>query len=275
MLAALLDPRNGMAYDLAPFSGVGRTYLVASTPRTGSTLLCRLLWDTGRVGAPKEYLNPMQLRDWEVRFGATRWARLRNRLLFGPMAGLASRRGWSKERVQAHLRRVRDRRTSPEGFFGLKLHRHHFERFFAGELSAIDDALAVDRWIVLRRADRVAQAVSWARALQSGRWAAHQRFSLPTVYRRGQISRLLAEIEAQEIAWDDYFAARDIVPLRLTYEELVADRVTTVRAVLGFLGVDGAEEVVVPKPDLEPQADSINASWIARYRGVGDARSSL
>ena len=59
----LLDPRNGPAFDLPTPHSPRRTYVIASTPRTGSTLLARALWDTGLVGAPKEYLNPMQIRD--------------------------------------------------------------------------------------------------------------------------------------------------------------------------------------------------------------------
>ena len=62
----LLDPRNGPAFDTGREGG--RLFVIASTPRSGSTWLARTLWDAG-LGAPKEYFNPTQLRDWEVRCG--------------------------------------------------------------------------------------------------------------------------------------------------------------------------------------------------------------
>ena len=112
---ALLDPRNGSPFDLSPPKEDPRVWVMASVPRSGSTLLCRLLWDTGGVGAPKEYLNPMQLRDWEVRFGASPLVRLGYGLLRGRAVALARGMGWSRERLRAHLRRVRERRSDSSG----------------------------------------------------------------------------------------------------------------------------------------------------------------
>lgn len=263
---SLIDPRNGAEWDLPPFAGEARTYVVASTPRTGSTLLCRSLWDTRRAAAPKEYLNPMQLRDWEVRLGATRRSRLAHRALFGPAVALAGRTGWGESDLRTHLERVRARRTGADGLFGLKLHRHHFEYFFGTRGFSWQKLLAPRLWIRIRREDRVAQAVSWARALQSGRWAAHQRSVFPAIYRRGQIVRLEAAIEEMEAAWDEFFAAEGIEPLSLSYEELVRDRTASLRAVLAFLEVEDAASVAVPPAELEAQADGRSAAWIRRYR---------
>jgi hypothetical protein len=81
----LIDPRNSASHDFPPPGGPVRAYVIAATQRSGSTLLCRTLWDSGIAGAPKEYLNPLQLRDWEVRFGTPRsqllYLVLRGRLL--------------------------------------------------------------------------------------------------------------------------------------------------------------------------------------------------
>lgn len=264
--AGLIDPRNGPAWDLPEFAGAPRTYVIASTPRTGSTLLCRSLWDTGLAAAPKEYLNPMQIRDWEVRLGASALSRSAHRLLVGPAVGLAGRVGWSEARLRAHLERVRRHRTAADGLFGLKLHAHHFERWFLSGALSWQEVLAPQRWIRIRREDRVAQAVSWARALQSGRWASHQRSLLPVIYRRRQVERLEAEILRQEGAWSRFFDSNGIEPLELSYEELVAERDVTLRRVLAFLGVAGAETAAIPEPSLAPQADATTEDWIERHR---------
>lgn len=261
----LLDPRNGADFDLPTPAAEPRTWLVASVPRSGSTLLCRVLWDTGGVGAPKEYLNPMQLRDWEVRLGGPR-ARLTYGLLRGRAAGLARGRGWSRVRLAAHVERVRARRSDPSGRFGLKLHYHHFESWFLRRGWSIDDVLAPRRWVRLVRRDRVAQAVSWARALQSGRWTSSQRATFPSVYRPRQIERLLAEIERQEAGWDAFFAERHDEPLLVEYEELRDDRSGTIRRVLAHLGVPEADGVAVAEPGTRVQADGTSARWIERFR---------
>lgn len=263
---SLLDPRNGEAFDLPLVRAPSRTYVVASTPRTGSTLLCRLLWDIGRVGAPKEYLNPMQMRDWEVRLGESGLRRFVCGFLRGPAVGLLGKRRWRPDELQRYVERIRARRTSADGLFGLKLHRHHFEQFFVSSERSLEAVLSPQHWVFLRREDRIAQAVSWARAIQSGRWATHQKFSLPVAYRRSQIQRLVSLIAAQEDAWEGFFRAEKIEPLCLRYEDLVEDREGTLRTVLDFLGVSDAANLPVPESDLERQADAISEAWIERYR---------
>lgn len=257
-----VDPRNGPAWDLQPSGADPRVYVVASTPRSGSTLLCRWLWATGRVGAPKEYLNPMQVRDWTVRAGGVRgWL---HRPLVGPAVGVAGRGAWDDPRVREHLAAVRARRTGSTGWFGLKLHWHHAARWFVDPGRDLDAFLPVDRWVRMRRDDRLAQAVSWTRALQTGRWAAHQRAWAPARYDRAAITARLADLETAEAGWDALLAGRRVLDVR--HEALVADPEATIRRVLAFLDVPHADRVTIPAAPLRPQADATNAAWIARHR---------
>ncbi|MCO4746223.1 MAG: hypothetical protein KC912_15605 [Proteobacteria bacterium] len=259
----LLDPRNGPSWDLPRTTAPRAIYVIASTPRTGSTLLCRSLWDTGMVGAPKEYLNPMQIRDWEVRLGGMA-SSLRHRALSGPALALAGRLGWGEARVTAHLERVMRRRTSATGWFGMKIHAHHHRRWFGTR--SMESALGPIRWIRIVRADRLAQAVSWERALQTGRWASHQgsSWSLPPRYSRNAIGRRLRTIERDEAWWDDVLAGEDV--LHLTYERLHQARATAVREALRHIRVQGAEAIGVHAASIEKQADSLNLDWMRRYQ---------
>lgn len=262
----LLDPRNGPDWDLPRPAAPPQTYVVASLPRSGSTLLCRLLWGTGRVGAPKEYLNPMQLRDWSVRHGS-RWDRVRNAplqgKLVGALAGRWGRRGqWSDPRLTAHLAAVRARRSSG-GWFGMKLHHHHLIRWqHHPTLAAL---LAAARWIRIEREDHLAQAVSWELALQTGQWASWQPAGRrPPRYSARRIARRLRALDRGRRFWDDFLASRS--PVTLTHEELVRAPEATVRRVLAELGVDGAAAVAVPAPELRRQGNSRNRSWMERFR---------
>lgn len=259
----LLDPRNGPAFDLPPPDGPPQIYVVASLPRTGSTLLCRTLWDTGLVGAPSEYLNPMQIRDWEVRFGSP-VARLAHLPLGGPLLALVGCGRWTQARRRAHLARVVARRTG--AWFGLKIHRHHFERWFpdADPARLLGPHVAPIRWVRLTRRDRVAQAVSWVRALQTGRWAGDRGSLVPPRYSRRAITGALARIARDEAAWDAFFADRGLDPLALTYEELATDLDGAVRAVLRWLEVPAPDRL--PDPSLPRQADARTRRWIARFR---------
>ena len=248
----LLDPRNGPAWDLPAGEASPKTYVVASIPRTGSTLLCRMLWRAGCVGAPKEYLNPMQLRDWEVRLGSPA-SRLRHRRLAGRRLALVGP-AWSQTRLAAHLDRVRQRRSAG-GWFGLKLHQHHRHRLTG----------SVARWIYLTRADRIAQAVSWARALQTGQWIGGDS-PREVRYSRWLIQRCLKSIDAGESGWEAHFLRVGVEPLRLRYEKLVAEPQSTMCAVLAHLAVSDTSGIAAVESTLVSQTDATSSAWIARFK---------
>lgn len=259
----LLDPRNGSAFDLPRCRRPRRIYVVASTPRTGSTLLCRTLWDTGLAGAPKEYLNPMQLRDWEVRLGSTRSA-LAHRLLRGDGLALLRHSSWDAERLDRHLARVMDRRTAANGWFGLKIHAHHHRRWFA--VRDLEERVGEIRWIRIQRDDKLAQAISWERAVQTGRWASHQELPARRArYTREGIDRRLADIARDERWWDDLLRGRPV--LTLTYEQITRQRIGAVREVLRWLDVEGAESVGLPAEAPLKRLDAgANQIWASRFR---------
>jgi LPS sulfotransferase NodH len=261
----LLDPRNGPDFDLPPCDLPRRAWVVASLPRTGSTLLCRALWDTGRVGAPKEYLNPMQVRDWEVRLGTRVGSRL-HRVVRGPALALVGRWGWTDARLRDHLDRVRARRTGPDGHFGVKIHHHHLARWFLDAGRDPQAWLEHPTWVLLTRQDRVAQAVSWARAVQTGQWASTQQPWMRPVYDRRHIERRLRSIEQGERAWTTWFEQVGVEPLRLHYEEITVDLPGSARRVLVHLGVRDAAQVPIEVPSLRRQADEVSEVWCRRFR---------
>ncbi|MFT7521471.1 MAG: LPS sulfotransferase NodH [Kiritimatiellia bacterium] len=256
----LLDPRNSPHFDLPAHQARRRTYVIASTPRSGSTLFARALWDTGLIGAPKEYLNPMQIRDWEVRLAPTWTRRVRHRALRGALVGVAGKVRFDDERLREHLDRVRDRRTGPTGWFGLKLHQHHAQRWFLQR--DLDTWLRPVVWFRVRREDRLAQALSWARAEWTGRWTHGDRGWTPPLYSRRRIRAALARVDAQNAAWNLYFSNRD-PPMEIRYHDLVHDLSGCVHRALRSLGVHA--QVNVRPPTLQPQADDLTQQWRRRY----------
>lgn len=251
----LIDPRNGADFDSPRVGRPVRWLVLASSPRTGSTLLARLLGQTGQVGHPKEYLNPTQLRDWEVRLGEG-LSKFRHRLLSGPAVALVGRRRWSLAHRRAHLDRVAARRAGPTGWMVLKVHHHHWERFIGMDA----DLLGEVRWVRIRREDRLGQAISWARARQTGRWARHQGGWAPAVYRRGAIDRALARIEAAERGWDRIIGEEPCIDV--VYEALINDPDRVVAEIMEQIGGSPPGPVDL---ELGRQADAISERWRARY----------
>src|SRR5262245_41874422 len=91
------------AFDL-PLTTCRYRYIVCSTQRTGSTLVCRALRDTELAGQPLEFFHPRLVRAFLARFG---------------------RKGISKDEF---LRFLESHRATPNGVFGMKMHHDQLAR---------------------------------------------------------------------------------------------------------------------------------------------------
>jgi LPS sulfotransferase NodH len=218
-------------------------------PRSGSSLLCGLLESTGVAGRGHEWF----WRETEAELRAE----------------------WGVSGEREYLERVRDAGTAG-GVFGAKVMRGYFGevldrlRAFAGDpalndVSAIESFVPRPRFVWIRREDVVAQAVSWSRAIQGGRWWSEDaRPEAPLAFRFEQIDALVREIREHDAAWRAWFAANGVEPVEVRYEEVAAEPVSVGAAVLLSLGIDAAPNAGgVPH---RRQADELNAEWAERYR---------
>jgi hypothetical protein len=125
----------------------------------------------------------------------------------------------------------------------------------------------------------VAQAVSWARAEQTGYWQRGDKVSTSPQIDLDQVDRLVKTIEEHNAAWQTWFEAHGVSPLELTYESVVADPSDAVRRVVEHLDRRLPGDWT-PTPQHEQQADSLNAdghgvtSRAAEFHGgsFGDER---
>jgi LPS sulfotransferase NodH len=214
------------------------SYIVCSLPRSGSSLLCDVLAGTELAGAPTEYFDRNQLEAFE--------------------------REWGVAGIDEYLEALRAKKTSPNGVFGLKAHFHQL-RDFLGEHD-LDAELPGLRLLYIRRRDRVRQAVSWARAIQTGQWASDHPCGTATPrYDTAEIRVLVERIEREEVQWEELFRRRGDAPLRIDYEELTPDPGAAVRRVLRFIGVEVDEGFEPPAPSIARQADNLSEDWVRRY----------
>lgn len=246
-------------------------YIVACLERTGSNLLCRALRDTGRLGDPDEWLGRSKLHD---------------RLVAAGLNASGSTSAYPQPRDFAEYVAMLGSSTTSCGVFGVKVHWYQMSAAMAdGWVRGLPDVVpstARGQMTVvrLRRADRVAQAVSIYLAQQTGIYVLPADGSRhnPVRHERpywgeqaaadvnGELSQIMASIHQSEQAWDEHLTRLDVPVLSVEYESIVADYVTTVREVVDFVGGGDIGESDVPRPSTLRQANELNDRLAANYR---------
>lgn len=244
------------------------SYVICTSPRSGSTLLCGLLSATGCAGDPDFHFHTPSLQAWLDSYDLNRAGYATDRDATGAVFAAALRRG-----------------TNDTGIFGLRL-QHASLGFFlqqatllypdeTGDMCLIRRAFGTTLFIHLVRADKLAQAVSLVTAQQSGLW--HRAadgtelerlapWRVP-VFDRSAISRAMQTAVAADAAWRDWFTAQNVQPLEVTYDDLSTDPTGVLGRILARLGRDPTMAQGTPIPTRR-LAGATSAEWIRRYRAA-------
>jgi trehalose 2-sulfotransferase len=124
-------------------------------------------------------------------------------------------------------------------------------------------------YLLMERQDRLGQAISRVIAAQNLRWTTAHASDVPDsalVFDRAWITSELAEIAVANAAFSRFFSDNGIVPIRTTYEALLADA----RPVVGALAATMGLANLCPQPEkiaIHRQANAINAAWRGIYLG--------
>ena len=259
--AAVADtPKRGdrsAARVAAPF------YVIATAPRTGSTLLTDALTATRHAGSPDEFfdVHPKNEQNWVNRFMIPEGA--------------------------SYIDHLQAATRTRNGVFGFKLHWHQMPALSNRLLELRPEAERLARrpvfdliqqrfpgirFIWLTRRNKAAQAISYYRASETNVWRvrnddrpvapAHDKTA---EYDRAGIERHLRMVNNMDAGWRRFFLAHKIPPLLLFYEDFVQSYEQTVRRVLTFLDLP-ADGLVVPPPALRRLADAGSEEWERRFR---------
>jgi trehalose 2-sulfotransferase len=269
----------------------GISYLVCATQRSGSTLLCEFLRATDVAGVPDEYFErlrgtgmPRQPRQY---FEDPAVADIAARL-----APTAPGRPEPAGEFEAWFRYVLQRGTTPNGVFGAKMMWNYLDdfRLRMAELPGLDgltfneqlkEVFPQLKIVFVRRRDKVAQAVSLWRAIQTQRWRTESESddedgvtdqAPDGEYDYRAIEYLLTELHRWDANWEDWFHATGREPIRVFYDEFTAGRAVTIGRILDGLGVDP------PEPEGKPmkrQADDLSKDWVARFRADSEQRQRI
>lgn len=241
-------------------------YVICTSPRSGSTLLCKLLAATGVAGNPGSWFHESSVAEWLDDLG------------LAPDPSISER-----ETLAKIVRAAVATGSLGTGIFGLRLQRHSFDFFMRklavlhpgmpGDAQRIRAAFGRTLFLHLTRRDKVEQAVSYVKAQQSGLWHVApdgtelERLSLPhePAYDADALRTRLEEMTGYDRDWERWFAAERISPLRITYEALSEDPIHALRRILDRLGLspdhaDGAE------PGVAKLADRTSRDWVERFR---------
>lgn len=243
-------------------------YIICGTPRSGSTLLCKMLAATGVTGEPNSFFREPSIEDFADLWGV-------------PHPEGTATAAFDRDYLAAMLRAGRN----GTDIFGLRIMWDgiatatiRFDRALGGHADIAERfaaAFGEPLYIHLSRGDKVAQAISLLRAEQSGLWHRRADGSVlegdavprPVAYDEGRLATLVNELTADDAAWNAFFAERGLEPLRLTYEGVSADPKAALARVLSALGLDAgiAAGIAVPTAKL---ADQSSSDWARRFRGA-------
>lgn len=239
-----------------------RSIVICTTPRSGSTLLCRYLAATGCAGNPQEYLLEPALPVLQERQGARDFP--------------------------GYFEALLSRQVTPNGVFSIKLMGvpDVFEGYLARlrELPGLGDperpapellaaAFPGVRYVWLTRRDRTRQALSLLRAQASGRWqstqaapaapAAPKAAGAPDL---GAVDDAVGDLVSWDAAWESFFAQAGVRPVNLVYEDLVRDPSATLHELLAALEIALPAEWKPGPPERSRLADETTERWLATYR---------
>lgn len=265
------------------------SYLVCATPRSGSTLLCEALAATGVAGRPAEYFEAMYDTGLPRR-PTDYFEGLRALPAAGFLADhLPAEGGDAREALRQaatyrdYLSWVFAAGTTSNGVFGAKLmwgHVDHFVSYLrdlpehAGKPvpKMFAEVFPSLRYVRVLRRDKVRQAVSLWKALQTATWRIERsrpggdkpRPSQEGEFSFDAIDHLRRQISVHEVAWTQYFDENGIEPLTIVYEDLIEAYEEALDRTLGYLEVP-PQARSAPALEMHRQADSTSEEWVGRY----------
>jgi LPS sulfotransferase NodH len=227
-----------------------RYYVICATQRSGSTLLGELLNRSDVAGKPFELFN---MRN--PRFPWHWWNR--------PEA---------VERLYQHCTSF----TTPNHVCGIKVLSFQWENLRArlrarppyrgrSPEDVFDEILWHPHYIWIRRRDKLRQAISLWRALQTQAWVSHYRPRNRPVFDTGAIDWLVQQLHNEDQQWQQFFDQRGITPMTIVYEDLITDQAGTLQRVLDYLDLPLSAASTVQNTTVQRQADAITEEWLLMY----------
>jgi trehalose 2-sulfotransferase len=227
-------------------------FMICTSPRSGSTLLCKLLSATAVAGNPQSWFYGTSLDDWLEDLDVV------------PKPG-----DTEQEVLEAVFRAAVKKGSDGKGPFGLRQQGESFPFLFeklktlfreeTTDVGRFQCAFGQTLFIHLTRQTGLWHVAPDGTELE--RVAPHQE---PT-YDHQKVRACIDMLVAYERVWSDWFVREGIAPLRISYEDLAADPIAVLRHILIALGQDQSAANDV-RPGVKKLADNTNREWAMRFR---------
>jgi len=201
---------------------------------------------------------------------------------------------WSRTAYDRYLEWVFAAGTTDNGVFGAKVMWGYLGDFTSLlrnvpayrelPLAELLPAVFPDlQFVRVVRANKVRQAVSLWKAVQTATWSESQKETAKDAsppyksflkeHRPGlrfhyrAIEHLLQQILIQEAYWDSFFEHTRIKPILVLYENFASNYTTSTAHLLERLGLQIPDQTPL-EPPLKRQSDAINDDWVRRYSDI-------
>lgn len=226
---------------------------MCATARSGSNLLTDGLHGTRLAGRPKQFFLPKFESEYATKLG---------------LEGV----GFAE-----YVKGVIERSATSNEVFGFKLMAWYLEDFLGrlrgafsgregsphGLLSHVFPRL---RYVRIVRKNKLRQAISKARAIQTGLWkvqAGNETRAEPA-FDADLIQQCLAEVLEDDRVWDGFFQGAGVEPMVVGYEELCSNYEATVRSTLSFVGVKIPHCTRIDIATIK-QSDALSDAWEKQF----------
>jgi LPS sulfotransferase NodH len=240
------------------------SYAICSTQRSGTHFLGEALESTRVAGSPDEYL----ICDQD--------GKLQNST--GNIANI-----YGKKTLEEFRQLIFQLGSTSNGVFGVTIMWNYFHkirknfeilpRYQGMEPAEFVKTLLLDpKYIWLTRREKDYQAVSWAKASQTGIWSRSKGAIIvpkrEPIFDFLLIDRYYREIVAGEAGWVSFFQNAGVKPLRLVYEDIIGAYQQTVLEIIDYLGIEYRGKLEFQDRKLQRQSNRLNDQWVARYHRV-------
>ena len=244
-----------------------KSYIVCSTGRSGSTLLCRTLGQLG-YGNPQEYFHN----------------KVRNELGFKENPSL--------DEFLRYWELILEKETSIDGVFGIKMHWWQLYNFlkvarqlpsFAekSDYSILNAFFSNPDFVYIRRDDMVSQAVSTVIALQTKTWVVPsgkeklnqqdlvQEKSDKIKFEPLKIYKWEQSFKYQNQAWVNFLTSEvEKEFYSIEHKQLIQNFDHEIKSIVQFLGLKDLPKGTVLKMPTKRQSSKCNKDFVRSYNRV-------
>ena len=208
-----------------------RYYVLCSCPRTGSGLVAAALRQMG-LGDPQEFFNRID-DNYNVR------------------------QDFVELPLESYIDKIKAE-YSVNGLFGIKTHYHQIPPAIVDTFPQIfPDA----GYVFLTRRNVLRQALSWARATQTGAWDAGRAEDRQPVFERPLVVKSIFDMVKEIENWENFFARHGIKPLSAVYEDVCDRYEDTIARIISHI-------LPAPEKPLLKQADATTEAWMRQFMAL-------